>query len=194
MVFELEALPYARDALTPFISRETLDYHYGKHHQAYVNKMNVLTEGKPEAKKTVEELVKTSDGVLFNQAAQVWNHTFYWKSMAPNAGGAPKGEIAKKIAADFGSFEEFKTRFAEVATAHFGSGWVWLILGADGKLKVEQTHDAQNPLRTGVGKPILTCDVWEHAYYIDYRNDRPKYLGCWWSVVNWDFANKNLTA
>lgn len=189
MKYELPPLPYERDALAPHISAETLDFHYDKHHAGYVNKLNNLLK---DASRPLEELIRTETGAVFNNAAQIWNHTFYWKSMKPNGGGEPTGAIAKKINEDFGDFKAFKDRFSLSATGHFGSGWAWLVLTPDKKLIVHDTHDATNPLRDGSGKPILTCDVWEHAYYIDYRNDRAKYVNSWWNLVNWDFANKNL--
>ena len=191
MAFELPKLPYAKDALAPHVSAETLEYHHGKHHQKYVDTLNDLVKGTPNEGKSLEELIKSTSGKLFNQAAQVWNHTFYWNSLSPDGGGAPKGAIADAINEAFGSFDAFKEKFNGEAGSHFGSGWAWLVKGADGKLSVTSTHDAGNPLTEGL-TPVLTCDVWEHAYYIDYRNARPKYLEGWWNLVNWDFANKNL--
>jgi len=193
MAFTLPELPYAMDALTPHLSKETLEFHYGKHHQAYVNNLNKLTEGKPEAGKSLEELVKTSKGAIFNNAAQIWNHTFYWNCLKPQAGGAPTGAIANAINDSFGSFEEFKTLFTNLAVGLFGSGWAWLVKDADGALGVEALSNAGNPLTEGQ-KPLLTCDVWEHAYYIDYRNARAKYVESFWNLVNWDFVNKQLAA
>lgn len=194
--FELPALPYPDTALAPHISQETLQFHHGKHHAAYVNKLNGIVEANSALQgKSLEDIIKTEGGVTFNQAAQVWNHTFYWNCMAPNAGGECNVEPLKsKINADFGSFDAFKTQFSAACGGHFGSGWAWLVLGQDGKLKISQTHDAGCPLKEGVDKPILTCDVWEHAYYVDYRNARPEYVKAWWNLVNWDFANKNLQA
>jgi len=194
MSIVLEPLPYNKQALAPHISEETLNFHYDKHHAGYVTKLNGLIKDGPLANASLLELVMKGEGGVFNCAAQTWNHTFYWKSMAQNAGGAPTGPIADKINADFGSFDTFKQQFSDVAAGHFGSGWAWLVLGSDNKLKVVGTHDAGNPLREGLGKPLLTCDVWEHAYYIDYRNARPDYIKAWWSVVNWNFANENLAA
>lgn len=191
MAFTLPPLPYSKDALSPHISNETLEYHYGKHHQAYLAKLNGSVEGKPEAEKSLEKLVKTAEGGLFNSAAQVWNHTFYWNSLRPKGGGKPTGAIADAIKRDFGSFEAFKEKFTQAAATLFGSGWAWLVKGSDGKLAIETTSNAGCPLRDGK-TPLLTCDVWEHAYYVDYRNARPKYIEAWWSLVNWDFANKNL--
>ncbi|MCB9653679.1 MAG: superoxide dismutase [Deltaproteobacteria bacterium] len=191
MAFTLPPLPYAPEALAPHISAETLSFHHGKHHQAYVTKLNALTEGKDLASKSLDELVRTTEGGVFNQAAQVWNHTFYWNSMAPNAGGEPTGKIAEAIQRDFGSFANFKEQFSTAAAGQFGSGWAWLVKDGAGKLAIATTSNAGNPMTEGK-TPILTCDVWEHAYYIDYRNARPKYIEAWWSLVNWAFAEKNL--
>ena len=191
MAFELPALPYAKDALAPHISEETFDYHYGKHHQAYLNKLNELVAGKPEEHKTLEELVRPTDGVLFNQAAQGWNHTFFWNSMKPAGGGQPSGNIAAAIVRDFGSFDKFRADFTAAAVGRFGSGWAWLIEDA-GKLSITTTVNADTPLREGK-RCILTLDVWEHAYYIDYRNARPGFVNAFFDhLVNWDFANENL--
>ncbi len=188
MTFKLPDLPYSKDALAPHISAETLEFHHGKHHQTYVTNLNnLVSEG------ALEDLIKTQPaGPIFNNAAQVWNHTFYWHSMAPNAGGAPKDKIAAAIAKDFGSFEAFKEQFSKAALGQFGSGWAWLVQDSSGKLAIEATSNAGCPLQTGKN-PILTCDVWEHAYYIDYRNARAKYIDAWWNLVNWDFANQNLS-
>lgn len=191
MAFTLPALPYAKNALSPHISEETLDFHHGKHHQAYVTNLNNLAEGKAFATKSLEEIIKSETGAVFNNAAQIWNHTFYWHSMAPKAGGAPQGKIAELITHCFGSFDAFKDQFSKAALGQFGSGWAWLSQDAEGKLIIEATSNAGCPLTTG-HKPILTCDVWEHAYYIDYRNARAKYIDAWWSLVNWEFANANL--
>jgi Fe-Mn family superoxide dismutase len=191
MSFTLPELPYAQDVLAPHISKETLEFHYGKHHQAYVNNLNKLTEGKPEAGKSLEELIKTSKGAIFNNAAQVWNHSFYWNCLKPQGGGAPAGALAKAIDDSFGSFEEFKTLFTNMAVGLFGSGWVWLVKDSDGTLGVEALSNAGNPLTNGQ-TPLLTCDVWEHAYYIDYRNARAKYVESFWNLVNWDFVNTQL--
>jgi len=191
MAFTLPELPYAKDALSPHISAETLDFHHGKHHQAYVTKLNSLVEADSSlAGKSLEELIRTTKGGVFNQAAQVWNHTFYWNSMSPSGGGEPTGAIADAIKKSFGSFADFKERFSASAVGHFASGWAWLVKDGD-KLEVVDLHDAGNPLTMGK-KPILTCDVWEHAYYVDYRNARPKYVEAWWNLVNWDHANKQL--
>jgi Fe-Mn family superoxide dismutase len=192
MAFELPPLPYAKDALAPHISAETLDYHYGKHHQAYVTNLNKLVEGKPEASKSLEEIIKSSEGGVFNNAAQIWNHTFYWKSLKPNGGGQPTGDLADAIKRDFGSFEKFAEEFTAAATTQFGSGWAWLVLNADKKLAVTKTSNADLPLKHG-HKALLTIDVWEHAYYIDFRNARPKYIETYLkSLANWDFAAANL--
>ncbi|KAL8448474.1 hypothetical protein Emed_003808 [Eimeria media] len=195
MAFKLDPLPYDKKALEPHISAETLEFHHGKHHAAYVNNVNKLTEGKEEAKKSLLDLVLTASGGIYNNAAQAWNHTFYWKCMKPGGGGPPTGAVAKKIDEAFGSFDQFKEKFSEAASGHFGSGWVWLCYCKKSqKAVLTQTHDAGNPLREN-GKdciPLLTCDVWEHAYYIDRRNDRSSYIKAWWSLVNWDFANENL--
>jgi superoxide dismutase, Fe-Mn family len=191
--FTLPSLPYAENALEPHISSKTIQLHYGKHHQTYVTNLNNFVAKMPElAGKSLEEIVMTGTGGVFNNAAQVWNHTFYWNSLSPNGGGAPKGKIAEMITRDFGSFDGFKTAFTNASLTHFGSGWIWLVQDKDGKLKVVDTHDAGHPVREGKGKPLLTCDVWEHAYYVDYQNVRAKYVENYWNVVNWDFANKNL--
>jgi len=193
MAFELPPLPYAKDALAPHISAETLEYHHGKHHAAYVTNLNKLIEGKPEANKSLEEIIMGSEvgtGV-FNNAAQVWNHTFYWSSMKPNGGGQPTGDLLSAINRDFGSFEKFKEEFANAGATQFGSGWAWLVL-QNGKLAVTKTPNADLPMKHGQ-KALLTMDVWEHAYYIDYRNARPKYIETFLgSLANWDFALENL--
>jgi Fe-Mn family superoxide dismutase len=191
MPFTLPELPYSNDALAPHISPETIEYHHGKHHNAYVTKLNALTEGKPEADKTLEELIKTTSGGVFNNAAQVWNHTFYWNGLKPNGGGEPTGELAEALNKTFGSFEEFKKKFSEAALTQFGSGWAWLVKNTDGNLAIESTPNAANPMTEGK-TPLMTCDVWEHAYYIDYRNARPKYVEAFWNLVNWDFVSENF--
>ncbi|WP_426577482.1 superoxide dismutase [Fe] [Xenorhabdus stockiae] len=191
MSFELPALPYAKDALEPHISAETLEYHYGKHHNAYVVNLNNLIKGTDFAEKTLEEIIKTSDGGIFNNAAQVWNHTFYWHSLSPNGGGEPTGKVAEAINKAFGSFAEFKQQFTDAALKNFGSGWTWLVKKTDGSLAIANTSNAATPL-TGEDKPVLTVDVWEHAYYIDYRNARPQYLEHFWALVNWQFVEENL--
>lgn len=193
MAFELPALPYSKDALAPHISEETLNYHYGKHHQGYVNKLNAAVKDDSSLQgKSLEEIIRSTSGGVFNNAAQVYNHTFYWNSMSPNGGGAPTGAIADAITRDFGSFEQFKDAFSKAAGGQFGSGWAWLVKDAEGKLTIETTSNAGTPLTDAGKTPVLTCDVWEHAYYIDYRNARPSYVEAWWKLVNWDFANKNF--
>lgn len=191
MAFELPALPYEKNALEPHISAETLEYHHGKHHQAYVNKLNELIENTDDANKSLEEIIKSSSGGLFNQAAQVWNHTFYWHCLSPSGGGEPSGALADAINAKFGSFAEFKDAFNAKAAANFGSGWTWLIKTDDGGVDIVNTDDADTPIAHGQ-TPLLTIDVWEHAYYIDYRNARPKYLENVWSLLNWEFVAKNF--
>jgi Fe-Mn family superoxide dismutase len=192
MAFSLPPLPYDKGALAPHISAETLDFHYGKHHQAYVTNLNKLVEGKPEASKSLEEVILSSDGGVFNNAAQVWNHTFYWSSMKPAGGGQPTGDLAAAITRDFGSFEKFSEAFSQAGATQFGSGWAWLVLNKDKKLEVTKTPNADLPMKHGQ-KALLTMDVWEHAYYIDYRNARPKYIETFLkSVANWDFALENL--
>jgi superoxide dismutase, Fe-Mn family len=189
--FTLPSLPYAKDALAPHISAETLDYHYGKHHQAYVTNLNKLIEGKPEEKKSLEEIILGSEGGVFNNAAQNYNHTFYWQSLKPQGGGQPQGDLLAAITRDFGSLDKLKEAFTTAASTLFGSGWAWLVL-QNGKLAVTQTSNADLPLKHGQ-KALLTLDVWEHAYYIDYRNARPKYIETFLtSLVNWDFALENL--
>jgi Fe-Mn family superoxide dismutase len=192
MPFTLPPLPYDKAALAPYLSAETLEFHYGKHHQAYVNNLNKLTEGKPEAKKSLGEIIMTAPpGGLFNNAAQIWNHTFYWSCMKPNGGGEPTGDLGEAIERDFGSYAKFKEQFTASATTLFGSGWTWLVL-EDGKLKIVQTKDADLPMKHKQ-VALLTLDVWEHAYYIDYRNARPKYIETFLDhLVNWDFAAANL--
>jgi Fe-Mn family superoxide dismutase len=191
MAHTLPALPYAMDALAPIISKETLEFHYGKHHQAYVTNLNNLIPGTEFESASLEEIVKKSSGGIFNNAAQVWNHTFYWNSMAPNAGGEPTGKLADAIKAKWGSVAAFKEAFNKSAAGNFGSGWTWLVKKADGTLDIVNTSNAATPLTT-TDVALLTCDVWEHAYYIDYRNARPKYLESFWNLVNWSFAAKNL--
>jgi superoxide dismutase, Fe-Mn family len=191
MPFTLPNLPYSKDALAPHMSAETLEFHHGKHHNAYVTNLNKLLEGKPEAEKSLEEIIKSSDGGVFNNAAQVWNHTFFWSCMKPNGGGKPAGDLAQAIDRDFGSFDKFKEEFSTAAATQFGSGWAWLVLDG-GKLSVMKTANADLPMKHGK-KALLTLDVWEHAYYIDYRNARPKFIETFLtSLVNWDFALENL--
>ncbi|ALP54054.1 superoxide dismutase [Candidatus Tenderia electrophaga] len=190
MAHKLPELPYAKDALAPTISAETLEYHYGKHHQTYVDKLNGMIEGTEFADATLEDIVKKSSGGMFNNAAQVWNHTFYWNCLSPNGGGEPSGALADAITKAFGSFADFKEKFATSAAGNFGSGWTWLVKNSDGSVEIVNTSNAGCPLTEGK-TPLLTVDVWEHAYYIDYRNARPKYLDALWGIINWDFAEKN---
>ena len=187
MKHELPPLPYALDALQPHISRETLEYHYGKHHQNYVNTLNDLIRGTQYESMSLEDIVRKSEGPVFNNAGQAWNHTFYWNCLSPKAGGSPVGKLAQAIDAKFGSYDEFKKQFTKAAVGTFGSGWAWLVKSGDGSVAIESTSNASTPLTTA-RKPLLTCDVWEHAYYIDYRNRRPDYLAAFWNVVNWKFA------
>ena len=183
----LPALPYAMDALAPHISKETLEYHYGKHHQAYVTNLNNLIKGTEFESAGLEDIVRKSSGGVFNNAAQVWNHTFYWHCLSPKGGGTPAGALAAAINAKWGSFDAFKEAFTKSAIGNFGSGWTWLVKKADGSLEIVNTSNAATPLTTS-DKPLMTCDVWEHAYYVDYRNRRPDYLGAFWSLVHWDFV------
>ncbi len=192
MAIELPPLPYAKNALAPHISEETLEFHYGKHHKTYVDKLNGLIEGKPLANKSLEEIVKSSEGGVFNNAAQIWNHSFYWNCLSPNGGGAATGKVADAIKAAFGSFDKFKEEFTNSAVNNFGSSWTWLVKKADGSVAIVNTSNAATPLTDSSVTPILTVDLWEHAYYIDYRNARPKYMEAFWALVNWDFVNKNL--
>jgi Fe-Mn family superoxide dismutase len=192
MAFSLPPLPYDKTALAPHLSAETLEFHHGKHHQAYVTNLNKLVEGKPEASKTLEEVVLSSEGGVFNNAAQIWNHNFYWPSMKPNGGGLPGGELADAINRDFGSVDKMIEEMANAAATQFGSGWAWLVIGPDKKLAVTKTSNADLPLKHNQ-KALITIDVWEHAYYIDYRNARPKYIDTFFKhLVNWDFALQNL--
>ncbi len=191
MAFELPALPYATNRLVPYISEETLEFHHGKHHQTYVTNLNNLVPGTEFADLSLEEIIVKSSGPIFNNAAQVWNHTFYWNSLTPDGGGEPVGALAEAINANFGSFDKFKEEFSKCAVTTFGSGWAWLVKNADGSLALVSTSNAGCPLATGQ-TPLLTCDVWEHAYYIDYRNARPAYLEAFWALVNWEFAAANF--
>jgi len=193
MPFQLPPLPYPKNALAPTISEETLEFHYGKHHQTYVTNLNNLIEGTEFAGKSLEQIITSSSGGMFNNAAQVWNHTFYWHCLSPNGGGEPTGDLANVINRTFGSFEKFKEEFTKCAVTTFGSGWAWLVKNADGTLALVSTSNAGCPLTTDQ-KPLLTCDVWEHAYYIDYRNARPAYLEAFWKLVNWEFAAENYSA
>ncbi|MBL1294500.1 MAG: superoxide dismutase [Fe] [Thiotrichales bacterium] len=192
MAHELPALPYALDALAPHISAETLEIHHGKHHATYVTNINNLVAGTEYEGLSLEEIiVKAPAGGIFNNAAQIWNHSFYWNCLSPNGGGEPTGAIAEAINKAFGSFAEFKEQFSKTSITTFGSGWGWLVKNSDGSLALVSTSNAGNPLTEGQ-TPILTCDVWEHAYYVDYRNRRPDYVAAFWNLVNWDFANANL--
>lgn len=191
MAITLPPLPYELDALAPHISRETLEFHYGKHHQAYVDNLNKLIPGTEFEGKSLEQIVKTSSGGIFNNAGQVWNHTFYWNCMSPNGGKTPTGTIAQAIDKAFGSFDKFKEQFSKTAIGTFGSGWAWLVKKPDGNLDLVSTSNAATPLTTE-NKALLTCDVWEHAYYIDYRNARPKYVEHFFELINWDFVAKNF--
>ena len=192
MEHKLPELPYAKEALAPNISAETLEYHYGKHHKTYVDNLNKLISGTEFEKMSLEEIIKKASGGVFNNAAQIWNHTFYWNCLSPKGGGEPSGAVATAVTKNFGSFAQFKEKFTSAAVTLFGSGWAWLVENPDGSLVIEATSNAGNPLKDGK-KPLLTCDVWEHAYYIDYRNARAKYVESFWNLVNWDFVDKNLT-
>ena len=192
MPHQLPELPYDRKALEPHISAETIDFHYGKHHQAYVNNINNLVPATEYETMSLKEIIlKAPAGGIFNNAAQIWNHTFYWNSLNPKGGDPPAGVLGKALDDVFGSFDEFKKQFIQSATTLFGSGWVWLVKKPDGSVAIENTKDAGNPMTSGL-TPLLTCDVWEHAYYIDYRNARPSYLDHYWQIMNWEFAAKNL--
>jgi Fe-Mn family superoxide dismutase len=193
MAFELPALPYANDALAPYISAETIEFHYGKHHQTYVTNLNNLVPGTEFESASLEDIILKSSGGIFNNAAQIWNHTFYWNSLTPKGAGQPTGALADAINETFGSFDKFKEEFTKCAVTTFGSGWAWLVKNADGSLALVSTSNAGCPLTAGQ-TPLLTCDVWEHAYYIDFRNLRPKYLEAFWVLANWDFAAANYAA
>jgi len=188
---KLPELPYAKDALAPHISAETIEFHYGKHHAAYVANLNKLIAGTEFADSSLEDIVKKSSGGIFNNAAQVWNHTFYWNCLSPKGGGEPTGALAEAINKSFGSFAAFKEKMSTAAVTQFGSGWAWLVKNADGSLAIEQTSNAGTPLKDGK-KALLTVDVWEHAYYVDYRNARPAYVEAFWKLVNWQFATANF--
>ncbi|HAF88078.1 MAG: superoxide dismutase [Fe] [Legionellaceae bacterium] len=192
MSFTLPELPYAKDALSPHISAETLEYHYGKHHQTYVNNLNKQIVDTKFADMSLEEIIKHAEDGIFNNAAQVWNHTFYWHCLTPNGGGEPEGQLAKAIDSAFGSFSEFKEQFTQKAIGTFGSGWAWLVQDTSGHLQIISTSNAQTPLTQEGLTPLMTCDVWEHAYYIDYRNARPEYLKAFWALVNWSFVEQNM--
>ena len=190
--FTLPELPYAIDALAPAISRETLEFHWGKHHQTYVNNLNNLVEGTDWAEKSLEDIILGAEGGLFNNAAQAWNHTFFWSSMTPQGGGEPKGALKDALVATWGSVEAFVKAFSDAAAGNFGSGWTWLVKDADGKLSILNTSNADTPIRHGL-KPLLTIDVWEHAYYIDYRNARPVFIKAFFEkLVNWAFVEENF--
>jgi Fe-Mn family superoxide dismutase len=193
MAFELPPLPYADNALEPTISAETISFHYGKHHQSYVTNLNNLVPGTEFENSTLEEIIMKASGGIFNNAAQIWNHTFYWNGLTPNGKDAVSGDLATAIDATFGSFAEFKTKFSTSAATNFGSGWTWLVKNADGSIAIVNTSNAGSPLTAGQ-TPLLTCDVWEHAYYIDFRNARPKYVESFWGLVNWDFVAENFAA
>ena len=193
MPFQQPPLPFAMNAMKPFLSEEQLTYHYGKHHAAYFKNLNGLVEGKPEAGMSLREVVVQSTGPVFNNAAQAWNHSFYWDCMSPNGGGEPKGDLAAALQRDFGSFVAFQKAMSEAAVKLFGSGWTWLATDKQGKLEIMPLGNADTPLKHGK-EPLLTIDVWEHAYYIDYRNERPKYIEAFWKAANWDFAGKCYAA
>ena len=193
MEHELPALPYANDALAPTISAETIEYHYGKHHQTYVTNLNNLVPGTEFENASLEDIIMKASGGIFNNAAQVWNHSFYWNCLSPNGGGAPSGALADAINSAFGSFDEFKQKLSTSAATNFGSGWTWLVKNSDGGVEIVNTSNAANPMTDGK-TPLLTIDVWEHAYYIDYRNARPKYLESIWGIINWDFVARNFGA
>ncbi len=188
---ELPPLPFEKNALEPHISAETLEYHYGKHHAAYVSNLNKLISRTEFESASLEDIIMKAKGGIFNNAAQVWNHTFYWNSLSPDGGGEPKGALANAITKAFGSFGDFKEKFSASAASNFGSGWTWLVKNANGEVEIANTSNAANPMTNRL-TPLLTCDVWEHAYYIDYRNARPKYVEAFWNLVNWDFAEKNF--
>jgi Fe-Mn family superoxide dismutase len=191
MAFELPALPYPKSALAPVISEETIEFHYGKHHQTYINNLNKLIPGTEFEKLSLEEIIKKASGGIFNNAAQVWNHTFFWYCMTPNSSGEPTGPLAEAIKGKFGSFEEFKKKFIDAAVTQFGSGWAWLVKNPDGSLSIEQTSNAGNPMTTSK-TPLLTCDVWEHAYYLDYRNRRPDFVEAFFKLINWKYVAENF--
>ncbi len=191
MEHTLPQLPYGLDALAPHISKETLEYHYAKHHQTYVTNLNNLIKGTEFENASLEEIIKKSSGGVFNNAAQVWNHSFYWNCLSPQGGGEPTGALKQAIDKKFGSFEEFKKQFTATCVGTFGSGWGWLVKTPSGELELLSTSNAATPLTTA-NKALLTCDVWEHAYYIDYRNSRPNYMAAFWNLVNWEFVSKNF--
>jgi len=192
MEHKLPNLPYSLDALSPHISQETLEYHYGKHHQTYITNLNNLIKGTEFEEMTLEEIILKASGGLFNNAAQVWNHSFYWNCLTPTSSNTPSGSVAEAINNTFGSFDAFKETFSKTAITTFGSGWAWLVKNSDGSIAITSTSNAETPM-TANQTALLTCDVWEHAYYIDYRNARPKYLESFWQLVNWDFVEKNFS-
>ena len=193
MSFSLPDLPYQKNALAPHISEETINYHYGKHHKTYVDKLNAALEQNAEfSGKSLEEIIKKSSGPIFNNAAQVWNHTFYWHCLSPNGGGKPTSKIKELIEKNFGSFEAFSEKFTNNAINNFGSGWTWLVQKGEDELEIINTSNAETPLTNENVNVLLTVDVWEHAYYVDYRNARPNYLSAFWNLINWDFVNQNL--
>ena len=191
MKFQLPPLAYAHNALEPYVSAETLKYHHDVHHKNYVTKLNELVKGTQWESASLEDIVRNSSGEIFNNAGQVWNHSFYWKCLSPQGGGVPEGRIGREIVSEFDTFDAFQRQFAHAAESRFGSGWVWLVCNGDGKLEVMSTGNAETPLTAGL-RPLLTCDVWEHAYYIDYRNSRKNYLEAFWNILNWNFAEENL--
>jgi len=191
MAFELPVLPFAKDALAPHISEETLEFHYGKHHNTYVVNLNKLIAGTDFENMSLESIVQKSEGGIFNNAAQVWNHTFYWNCLSPTGGGEPSGALGDAINNTFGSFVQFKEAFSDACVTNFGSGWTWLVKNSSGALEIVKTSNAGCPLTDDL-TPLMTCDVWEHAYYIDYRNARPAYVAAFWNIVNWDFVSSNL--
>jgi Fe-Mn family superoxide dismutase len=193
MAYELPPLPFADNALEPTISAETISFHYGKHHQTYVTNLNNLVPGTQFEGMALEEIIMKSSGGIFNNAAQIWNHTFYWNGLTPNGKDAVSGELAAAIDSTFGSFDEFKAKFSTSAATNFGAGWTWLVKNTDGSIEIVNTSNAGSPLTAGQ-TPLLTCDVWEHAYYIDFRNARPKYVEAFWGLVNWDFVEANFAA
>lgn len=191
MEHKLPELPWSKDALAPHISAETMEFHYGKHHKAYVDKLNAGIKGTEFENMSLEEIIKKSSGGLFNNAAQTWNHTFFWNCLAPKAGGAPQGKVAEAISKKWSSFDKFKEEFTNSAATNFGSGWTWLVKNSNGELEIVNTSNAGNPMTEGK-TPLLTLDVWEHAYYVDYRNARPSFIEAFWKLVNWEFVAKNM--
>lgn len=191
MEHQLPELPYSKTALQPHISSETLEFHHGKHHKAYVTKLNELIKGTEFENKSLDEIIKKAQGPVFNNAAQHWNHSFFWNCMSPQGGGTPTGQIAELINKKFGNFDKFKEEFSKLAVGNFGSGWTWIVKGSNGDIELINTGNADNPMKHGK-KALLTLDVWEHAYYIDYRNARPDFVKAFWNLTNWNFVNQNL--